>query len=190
MHEATLVVVDAETLRAQAADRYIGDTILRQLAAADLALVNKIDLVAPEQREGLHRWLGEQAPRAKLVETQQARIDPDIALGAFEASAFVCDAPADDHQTAGLSVVALEFSHAVDVAGLCVALTAPDLGLVRAKGFAMDVDGAWKTLQIVGSRANSAATASRAKLGRIVCIAHGRNVERARIAALLERFRT
>ena len=44
--DGVVVLADAETLRARAADRYMGDTIARQLAEADLVVLNKTDLVA------------------------------------------------------------------------------------------------------------------------------------------------
>mgnify|MGYP001015843145 FL=1 len=49
--DGTVVLVDAETVRARADDRYVGDTVLRQLAEADLLLLNKVDLVDADALE-------------------------------------------------------------------------------------------------------------------------------------------
>ena len=49
--DGVLVVVDAEQIRAQALNKYVGDTVLRQLGQADLMLLNKTDL-APDLRRG------------------------------------------------------------------------------------------------------------------------------------------
>jgi len=43
--DGTIVVVDAERVRAQLRNDYIGDVILQQFEAADLLIVNKADLV-------------------------------------------------------------------------------------------------------------------------------------------------
>ena len=180
--EATLVLVDAETIRAQAVDKYMGDTIVRQLADADLVVVNKTDLVAAADLPRLEDWLAMQAPRASIVEARFGAIAPDIALGALSGSDFVCDTPEAPHDTSAISSVSLEIDHPLDVARLCAGLTAPALGLVRAKGFARDRDGAWKTIQIVGRRADVTPAPSRENMrGQIVCIAHGAPLERAAI---------
>ncbi len=46
-----VVMADAETVQAQADDAYLGDTILRQLTAADLIVLNRCDLVDDAARE-------------------------------------------------------------------------------------------------------------------------------------------
>jgi G3E family GTPase len=182
-HEATLVVVDCETVRAQSDDRYVGDTILRQLADADLVVANKIDLVAASGRDILRTWLTTKAPRAEIVFAERGQVAPEIALGGRARSPFACDEPAPAHDLSAVESVSLEIAGRVDVAALARALSEASLGLVRAKGFAQDVSGAWKTIQIVGRRYAIADAASRAGTGRIVCIAHGRKIDRERIAA-------
>lgn len=185
VHEATLVVVDCETLRANAADKYVGDTILRQLAEADLVVANKSDLIAPKAREDLARWLAAHAPRAETVFAERGQVAPDLALGHRDRSPFACDAPATDHDTTMIDSLSLNLPGRYDVAALAMALANPSLGLVRAKGFAQDVSGEWKSIQIVGRRHEIADTPAREGAGRIVCIAHGRKVERERSEQIL-----
>ncbi len=43
--DGVIVLVDASALRAQLTDRYVGDTARRQLAGADLIVLNKLDLI-------------------------------------------------------------------------------------------------------------------------------------------------
>jgi len=186
-HEATLVLIDAETARKLARDKYLADTILRQLAEADLVVLNKIDLVSQQMRSELRAWLADVASRAKIVETEFGALAPDIAFGAYAPSAFAADAPHATHGGAQPQSQSFEIAHALDVARLATALAGEATGLVRAKGFLRDADGEWKLLQIVGRRA--AITPARPPqdgMGRLVCIAHGRPVERASIAALIE----
>jgi G3E family GTPase len=187
--EATLVVVDCETVRENAADRYIGDTILRQLADADLVIANKADLVPESFRENLRGWLTAQAPRAEIVFVARGQAAPEIALGARDRSPFVCDEPTP-HDLATLDSVSIELPEVYDVAALAAALADASLALVRAKGFARDISGAWKAMQIVGRRFEISDVAPREGAGRLVCIAHARKVEREWIAAAVRTARS
>ncbi len=47
--DATVVVVDAETIRKKATDVYVGDTVVGQLGSGDIIVLNKTDLVAPDE---------------------------------------------------------------------------------------------------------------------------------------------
>ena len=186
-HEATLVVVDCETVLTQADDRYVGDTILRQLAEADLVVANKADLTAAGARESVRAWLTAQAPRAEIVFAERGQVAPEIALGARDRRPFVCEEPASAHDTSALDSASLEIAGRVDVLALARVLSDASLGLVRAKGFARDVSGAWKTIQIVGRRYEVADAPPRGGAGRIVCIAHGRRIERERMQEIVQR---
>ena len=187
-HEATLVLLDAETARKLARDKFLADTILRQLAEADLVVLNKIDLVSEDSRAELRSWLTDVASRARIVETEFGALAPDIAFGAYAPSAFAADAPATTHGGAQPQSQSFEIAHALDLARLAAALADEATGLVRAKAFLRDADGEWKLLQIVGRRVTIlSARASQDGKGRLVCIAHGRSVERATLMTLLER---
>ena len=72
------VVVDAGSVRERAADRRVGDTIARQLAAADLLLLNKTDLAGDVAT--LRRWLAAQSP-APVIEAQHAEVPVDLLFG-------------------------------------------------------------------------------------------------------------
>ena len=109
-HEATLVVVDCETVRANAADRYMGDTILRQLAEADLVVANK----KRSRRAGCARGAGvldrDTAPLSEILFAERGRIAPDIALGHRDRSPFACDEPQPAHETGAIDNVSLELA--------------------------------------------------------------------------------
>jgi G3E family GTPase len=74
-----VVVADDDTMQA-ASDRYVGDTITRQLQAADLIVLNKSDLATPQQRHETLAWLDERWPQARVVETAHGAITPDLVL--------------------------------------------------------------------------------------------------------------
>lgn len=78
IRDGVIVVVDAETARQRAADRRVGDTIARQLAAADLLLLNKIDLA--DDMQALRRWLSTQSP-APALEAKHAGVPIDLLFG-------------------------------------------------------------------------------------------------------------
>src|SRR4051794_21239372 len=75
--DGVIVVADAETIEQRSRDQYMSDTVLRQLAEADLVLLNKIDLVNEPQARHLASWLAGEAPQARIVPVQNARVPPD-----------------------------------------------------------------------------------------------------------------
>ena len=106
--ESVVVLADAEQVRGQADHRWVGDTVRMQLAAADLVVVNKIDLLAaPEDADALCRWLAGIAGGATLVRASHAAVPAEVIFGpergehAAErtASTVASDAPAA-HDTA------------------------------------------------------------------------------------------
>lgn len=56
------VCADAQTVEARAADRWVGDTVHRQLAGADLVLLTKTDLVEELEEGRVRRWLDSVTP--------------------------------------------------------------------------------------------------------------------------------
>jgi G3E family GTPase len=79
--DGILVVADAEQVRSQAANKYAGDTVQRQLAQADLIVVNKTDLVSTEAVAKLRPWIAEHAPAAPIFETSYASVPLAVLLG-------------------------------------------------------------------------------------------------------------
>ncbi len=62
----TLVLADAAEVRRQAADRYVGDTVRDQLAAADWLLLNKPDLVSTAELQATTQAVAALAPQARV----------------------------------------------------------------------------------------------------------------------------
>jgi G3E family GTPase len=90
------VVVDAEMVRSQSTDKYVGDTVLQQLRSADLLIVNKSDLVAPGELESLQAWLADTAPDTPGLTTQGGRVDTALLLASLRESDASAD-PAGSH---------------------------------------------------------------------------------------------
>ncbi len=79
--DGVVVLVDAETIRIRANDRHVGDTVMQQLADADLLLLNKVDLVDEPTLAATRHWLAGIAPRARIIESVEARIPTELILG-------------------------------------------------------------------------------------------------------------
>ena len=153
--DGTVVLADAETVRRQAADAYIGDTITRQLAAADLVLLNRCDLVSDAAREETVRWVEAEAPNGRVVPTERSRVPAELVLGlhrGVDRASTVLRTPGGIAASVLYESVELKPDGPVDVERLACALAAPDSGVLRAKGFLRDKDGRLVILQVVGRR--------------------------------------
>lgn len=160
-----VTLADAQTLRERAADTYVGDTVMQQLQAADLLLLNKADLLASEVLAALHAWLAQAAPQAPVVSTVRASVPAPLVLGLRATPA--AEVEQGRATTAGLlggrigasaasrfESRSQRFALPQDVPALAVALTAPGSGVLRAKGVLRGLDGQSWVLQVVGRRAS------------------------------------
>ncbi len=206
--DGVLVLADAETIRARALDRYVGDTVLQQLRDADLLVLNKIELIGPDVLRELREWLAGQAPRARIVETSESAVPPELVLGmagvhgsvqALERSGgglFAGDRSARRigvrRSAPGAGAVfasaSIAVNGSVDARALAEALTDPGLGLHRMKGIVRDRDGSGVVIQGVGSRWRLVPAAPAASAfgpeGRLVVIGLRGRVDAAAIEAL------
>lgn len=80
--DAVIVLVDTQAVLAQSRDARLIDTIERQLRAADLLVLNKIDRVDDDERQRVHEWIAAVAGRTPRFEAVQARL-PTQLLGAL-----------------------------------------------------------------------------------------------------------
>ena len=76
---AVVTVVDAELVREQAAD-WGGRVLLKQLAAADLVVLNKVDLASEEALSATRAWIEESVPGARIVEAVRGEVPPEVLL--------------------------------------------------------------------------------------------------------------
>ena len=77
--DAVIVVVDAERLpELRTRERILAGG---QIAAADVIVVNKVDLVEPEALDRLEARLRRQAPRARILRAEHGRVEPALVLG-------------------------------------------------------------------------------------------------------------
>lgn len=181
--DGIICVVDAETVRRLGRDRYLADTIERQLRDADLVILNKIDLVDDAERMATEAWIAARAPSARIVPARHAAVPIDLMVQGLR-DASTASAPALLEFNAASHVAwasaAYELPLKVDLSALAQRLASPVLGVLRAKAIAVGLDGKLWTLQLVGARHVLApAPQSVTESGRLVCIGLANRLDRA-----------
>lgn len=155
--DATVVLAAADQIEALAADRHVGDTVLRQLAAAELLVLNKRDLVSEGEARRIRAWLRELSPAARIVEAVGADLPCDVVLGPargalapHEPGAEGGAQPSARHRDHGHVFATRTFrsSRPVREGALLRALEAPPEAVLRAKGL-VRFDTAPQTVQLV-----------------------------------------
>lgn len=84
--DSVIVLVDAAAALQQARDPLLADTLQRQLEAADLIVVNKTDLAAPDELGRLHEWIASIAGRTPRLETTRAEVPMALLSGLVPAA--------------------------------------------------------------------------------------------------------
>jgi G3E family GTPase len=191
-----IVLADAETIEERARDRYMSDTVLGQLAHADLILLNKIDLVSQQRTDTILSWLAATVSGARVLPVRNANIPLDVVIGQHSERQVVegSIAPSEhhehqtqEHKTEDYNTLSLEIDSPCDVERLAQNLAEPGLGLLRAKGFLRGLDGKLATVHVVGRRAQVDAAPSWVEgPGRLVCIGLKAEINRDAILAAFE----
>lgn len=141
--DGVIVVADAETVRAQATDKYVGAQVTQQLRGADLIVLNKIDLVGAQERAAVRHWLHELEPDVRLVEAQHGVVPLPLLLGnqRVDPTYNKRDAAERDHNHGhdhhhGPSYATWSYTSDVPLDGDTIRMFASKLpeGIIRAKG--------------------------------------------------------
>ena len=152
-----VTLVDAQSIDDRLNDPRLGDTLVMQLTPADLIVLNKCDLVSPEQIDQVHRYL-EQHYTGKIVTTVQARLpmdvlsdrmilaDDDPVVG-FEQNATWSHNPETQFHR-----LTIELPKTLRTEGLKALLQRHRSQLLRAKGFVLDNDEQLVSIQLSGKR--------------------------------------
>ncbi len=148
--DAVVVLVDAERHEAQAANPLVGPLIERQLAAADLVVVTKLDLVDPGPGQRLVERLRADAGGRPVIPAT----DPEALAGLLDTATrqggvAVTPPPSlfDVHRTTTVAM-----PDPIDPVALDRLLADLDPAVIRAKGVARAPDGARLLVQVVGRR--------------------------------------
>jgi len=168
-----LVVVDAAAVRAHAADPLLQDSLLRQLRAADLLVLNKTDLCSVDEIQACTTWLHETVGPVPCLQSQHGQLplallqtdwEPASAAAFDAAPAHVCTDPcAHDHDHG--------HGHAADHASLFTSdsrsptqvfhtawlreqLQQTPAWVMRLKGWVRTHEHGWSEIQFAGRHAS------------------------------------
>ncbi len=152
-NDGIVVLADAETVQKLAKDDYVGDTIDRQLADADLVILSKVDLVDEAKKAAVEDWLSTAAPGASVIPAEQGKVALEVVLGsASDASRNLAESKSIEHSGSPFASFVLKTNESIDAEKLAQNLATGDFGVVRAKGFVKGSDGESKLLHVVGQR--------------------------------------
>ena len=174
--DGIVVLTDAETIRKRSTDKYMGDTILRQLESADILLLNKIDLISNQERKLTLDWLEEITGNSPIIETQDSEVHPTVLLRDFSRQ-DTTGSLSSPHQRDNFQSGFISAGLPVDPTEFAECLVKDHRGLVRAKGFVKSRDGSVCTIQIVGKRVEITPAPDGVKLGVVtISVGPGRDL--------------
>ena len=158
--DLVVVLADVETVCARYEDHRLRDTVARQLAAADLLVLNKCDRVPDEAIGETESWARDRS-RAPTIRSIGADVPVELlaAAGPIVSAPPVTDAPgpaghrhAGDHARRFVSRF-VPCPDPMDPGGLRVALSSLMPRVLRAKGFVVSASGSgpeWLVVQASG----------------------------------------
>jgi len=77
--DSVLTVIDTEQVRSLQGENEI--LAVMQVGAADLVLLNKVDLVDDTQRDDVKKWVKSIVPKARILETTYGQVPVELVLG-------------------------------------------------------------------------------------------------------------
>jgi G3E family GTPase len=154
--ESILTVVDAEHAREWQPDPML---IRDQIAAADIVVLNKIDLVDEARRADLDTWIRSIAPRTRLLHAVEGQVPVRLVLGVGRYHLSLSAAqPGQEHHNhdhgATFATASYETERLLALAAVKEALKALPVGVFRAKGVLHVAEAPEQRLvaQVVGKR--------------------------------------
>jgi G3E family GTPase len=184
--DGVAVLLDAETVRERAEDLYLADTIARQIADADLLLLNKIDLVDATTRAELLDWLRSRWPASRVTPCARGDLPIELVLGRQPPRPSTAQRDAVSAEVLYESV-SLRLGTTMPADAIASILTRSTPGLLRAKGFVFGAAGQCTTIQVVGARHElGPAPHAIAGPGRLACIGLRGVFDPARLSLALQ----
>lgn len=184
--DGVVVVVDAETVQKSARDDYIGDTITRQLADAEIILANKIDLIDEAARDRLMAWLTEVAPGTIVIGATRSKVAPEALLGVVSNPGT---GQPSDHSDQLFDSMVVVPEPGTDVSALAKQLALGPFGVIRAKGYARGLDNRLELLHTVGHRWDVTPATGVHDIG-IICLGFRGTLDKSAIAEAVQEAAT
>ncbi|VTU21804.1 Putative metal chaperone YciC [Variovorax sp. PBL-H6] len=163
--EGVIVLVDAAAATAQARDPLLADTLERQLKAADLVVINKVDSVTEDELARVREWVTSVAGRTPQYETSQSSLPrvlrEGLSLPATRTSGGCADASCLDENHADHDHAAHDHgelfdtwscrpAQIFDADALRAWLRDTPPGLLRLKGVLRTGEAGWSEIQFAG----------------------------------------
>lgn len=173
--DGVVVLVDASAVLAQAADPLLADTLVRQVAKADLLVLNKADLVDAGQLARVHAWADAHAAGARRCEAVQAEVPTALLSGAalLRQATPRTDARlhvAPPHHGLHYATWSAQPQAALSERALAAWLTQVPAGVLRLKGIVRTGEHGWHELQFAGRRGSLKPAAPPASGAMVVAI--------------------
>jgi G3E family GTPase len=177
--DCIVAVVDASE---PARDDAHGALLARQVAAANLILLNKCDLVSSDAAAAVETRLRASAPRAQVLRTTHCAVPPSLLFNAASLPDFA-EADHPVHADQAFATLVLHQTGPVDRAALADCLNNLPEGIFRAKGFLSlsDTPDGPALLQLVGRRWSLSPVAARAGATGLVLIGQGETLGRGAV---------
>lgn len=147
--DGVIVLVDAASFREHAADPLLRDTLLRQLAAADVIVINKRDLVRGATLRALHEGIARIAPGTPILEAAHADL-PFEALTGFAATAVHAGSALPVEHSTLFEATVLPCEGRFSASRLRTLLYRMPAGVLRAKGILATDEADAAVLQFCG----------------------------------------
>ncbi len=200
-----LVAADTLTIIERARDRYVGDTVTRQLLDAQRVLLTRDDLASADRLAAVREWLTSAAPNAQIVlgsdpQAYAAPIPADVSVaqagdlaqrigsGGFRGRPRRIAARPAPTAAQRFDSISAQFAQPIDLERLAQALRDETPGLARAKGLLTDRQGVRWELQLASGQLSINAPqmpADPQSADRLVCIGVRSQWDRAAVLQLL-----
>ena len=152
--DGIVVVADAETVRERVQDKYVGDLVRDQLAAADVIVLSKTDLVDADACRQVRSWIAAEVPGARVVAAPGAGEIADLVLSGAAGCEAMSRPRADDEHARQFATWSFVRRQMLDGGTLRAAIAALPPAVVRAKGVVRLSEAPERrfVLQLVGRR--------------------------------------
>ena len=134
--DGCVVLTDTETVIARSADRFVGTTVHRQIAAADLIVMTKVDLVSSAAQEATRAWLRDRTEHAPIVSNEECDVtDLLIAFDHDDRRSQLRSLDSDATAEAGHVALSFACPHPLDRERVAEALKKLGSDVLRCKGW-------------------------------------------------------
>jgi len=147
-----ITLIDAETVQERARDKFVGRVVTRQIQAADLLIVNKLDLIDDAQLQRLEEWLHPLTSEIAVLKTIHAAVEPRLLLGSAPVHSTTNQLKGAV-ETHGLKAITWEPNGPINLGSLRSTIQSMPPTIHRLKGMVIDdATGNTYSVQVVARR--------------------------------------